>query len=90
MNSGKERLMIAMEHIVGSNLLNKDKLLSKMVEFKELVDEMFFYLDGKDMMEYKALYDDLSALLFSARCVSEEIMKDSAVEKEILPDETTV
>lgn len=82
--SNGEEVMTAMEHMKEYGGKNADTIIERMSMFKENVDQMFFMLD--DLMAIKVLYDDLSRLLFSARCLSEERTKDLDTTREILED----
>ena len=78
----KEGVMITMEHIKEYGGRNADDIMERLRAFKDNVDLMFVMLD--DPMAIKVLYDDLSRLLFSARCYSEERAKDLEATREIL------
>lgn len=79
----KEGVMIAMEHIKEYGGRNADNIMERLRAFKDNVDIMFIMLID-DQMAIKVLYDDLSRLLFSARCCAEERAKNLEIEREIL------
>lgn len=78
----KEEVMTTMEHIKEYGGRNADDIMERLRAFKDNVDIMFVMLD--DQMAIKVLYDDLSRLLFSARCYAEERTKDLETTREIL------
>ncbi len=84
----KEEVMTAMEHMKEYGGKSADDIIDRMAMFKDNVDQMFVMLD--DPMAIKVLYDDLSRLLFSSRCLNEERVKDMDTTREILEDEAAV
>lgn len=80
----KEEVMTAVEHMKEYGGKNADDIIDRMAMFKANVDQMFWMLD--DQMAMKVLYDDLSRLLFSSRCLAEEQLKDLDTTREILED----
>lgn len=83
----KEEVMTAMEHMKEYGGERAQDIIDRMARFKGNVDQMFFMLAGAgDLLAIKVLYDDLSKLLFSSRCLAEETAKDMDTTREILED----